>query len=218
MSSFKFTLAAMLLTGMFAVAQSKVVVTNKTTEPVPTAAQGTTQVSGSVTVSNTPTVKVSALPAVSISGTPNVSISNLPLTNDGSSANAAVAFKSVDEDARQAVNIPLQCSTSNGAQTCSASFNVPAAKQLVIEYVSMFSFGFGSPNPAYAQITASAGGATGNYFIPRGDATPFSNTYVSSMPVRIYAGGGTTVTMTGVQAGNGATFEVALSGHYVDLP
>jgi hypothetical protein len=49
-----------------------VVVVNGAGQPVPTAAQGTTNVAGTVNVGNTPSVNVMNTPAVTISGTPSV--------------------------------------------------------------------------------------------------------------------------------------------------
>src|SRR6516164_4813188 len=51
-----------------------VVVVNTSGQPVPTAAQGTTTVSGTVNVGNTPNVNVANTPSVNVANTPSVSI------------------------------------------------------------------------------------------------------------------------------------------------
>ncbi len=56
--------------GTKASSDKDVVVTNTSGDPVPVVTQGTTNVAGSVSVSNTPTVN--------IDGTPNVNVANLP--------------------------------------------------------------------------------------------------------------------------------------------
>jgi hypothetical protein len=204
---FSKTVLTVFFTGVVAVAQNKVIVANKPAEPVPTSAQGTTQVSGNVNAT--------------ITGTPKVGVVNLPLTNNGTVANAAVAFKNVDEGARQAINISLQCTVAVAAPTCTASFTVPANKQLVIEYLSMFGEGRNSTLPIWAILTTSAGGTSGQYVVPRGEVTTFSNAYINNLPLRIYADAGSIVTLTGrqdnlTQVGGGSAFFFTLSGHYVD--
>jgi hypothetical protein len=87
-----------------------VTVINTTANPVPTVAQGTTRVSGavdilsqppitgSVAVTNTPTVNVSSMPAVQLSGTPTVQVAgaqfdsggNLKVTGSTSAASGRV--------------------------------------------------------------------------------------------------------------------------------
>jgi hypothetical protein len=59
-----------------------VTVANTVANPVPTAAQGTTQVGG--------TVAVSSLPAVQLSGTPNVNVNSLPAVQFASGSNVAI--------------------------------------------------------------------------------------------------------------------------------
>lgn len=51
-------------------------VMNTADRPVPTVAQGTTAVAGSVSIANTPNVSVANTPNVSVANTPNVSVAN----------------------------------------------------------------------------------------------------------------------------------------------
>src|SRR2546421_7270362 len=55
-----------------------VFVTNNNASAVPTAAQGTTQVGGTVGVSSLPAVQIASGQTVGISGTPNVAVTGTP--------------------------------------------------------------------------------------------------------------------------------------------
>jgi len=61
--------------------QQNVNVVNTTADPVPTVAQGTTAVSGSVNVSNTPNVNVANTPTVGLTAGTSVGISGVPTVN-----------------------------------------------------------------------------------------------------------------------------------------
>ena len=70
-------LAALALASVPGLAQVKpVLVVNGTRQPVPTAAQGTTAVAGTVSVGNTPNVNVTNTPSVSVTNTPTVSLAS----------------------------------------------------------------------------------------------------------------------------------------------
>jgi hypothetical protein len=160
-----------------------------------------------------PSVNVANTATVQVSGTASVEVKN--------DASAPVVTRSSDEPARQPFSTFQTCSTNanGGTQTCTATFNIPANKELVIEYVNILCFGFGSPNPARSTITTTAGGSSVPYRFLRGDPSPiFNNEFQSNALVRIYADPGTTVTLTGTQNGNGSTFQFSLSGYYVNVP
>jgi hypothetical protein len=174
-----------------------------------------------VTVTNTPTVNVGNTPSVNLANTATVQVSGTASVEVKNDASTPVITRSGDEPARQAFSTFQTCSTNTngGTQSCAASFNVPANKELVIEYVSVQCFGFGSPNPAQSTITTTAGGSSVPYNFLRGDPNPiFNNVFQNNALVRIYADPGTTVTLAGVQNGNGSTFQFSLSGYYVNIP
>ena len=60
---------------------SQVVVVNSPSQPVPTAAQGTTNVTGTVTLASGSTVNIGNNPSVNVSNTPNVNVTNTPTVN-----------------------------------------------------------------------------------------------------------------------------------------
>jgi hypothetical protein len=174
-----------------------------------------------VTVTNTPTVNVGNTPSVNVANTATVQVSGTPSVEVKNDASTPVITRSTDEPARQPFSTFQTCSTNTngGTQECTSTFSVPANKELVIEYVSVLSFGFGNPNPARSTITTTAGGASVPYRFLRGDPSPiFNNEFQSNAVVRIYADSGTTVTLTGTQNGNGSTFQFSLSGYYVNVP
>lgn len=174
-----------------------------------------------VAVTNTPTVNVGNTPSVNVANTATVQVSGTTSVEIKNDAATPVITRSGDEPARQAFSTFQRCSTNTngGTQTCIATFNVPANKELVIEYVNVQCFGFGSPNPAQSTITTTVGGSSVPYNFLRGDPNPiFNNVFQSNALVRIYADPSTTVTLTGTQNGNGSTFLFSLSGYYVNVP
>ena len=174
-----------------------------------------------VTVTNTPTVNVGNTPSVNVANTATVQVSGTPSVEVKNDASTPVITRSTDEPSRQPFSILRSCSTNTtgGTQTCTTTFNVPTNKELVIEYVNIQCFGFGSPNPAQSTITTTAGGTSVPYNFLRGDPNPiFNNVFQSNALVRIYADPGTTVTLMGTQNGNGSTFAFSLSGYYVNVP
>ena len=127
-------------------------VINATFDPVPTAAQGTTTVAGSVSVSNTPTVNLAAGTSVNVGNTPTVnlasgtgvSVTNTPTVNLGSGASVNVsntAANPVPVSFTTEALEPFQTGTSTTETGTNVSTltvtTVPFGKRLVIEFVSM---------------------------------------------------------------------------------
>jgi len=67
-----------------------VLVVNGSGQPVPTAPQGTTTVTGTVNVGNTPSVNVANIPSVSVANTPSVVVTNSPTVTLAGGASVAV--------------------------------------------------------------------------------------------------------------------------------
>ena len=109
---------------VLAVGQTKpVLVVNTPAQPVPTAAQGTTNVAGTVNVGNTPSVTVANTPSVSIAGTPTVMVGNTVHLLD----------------AERLARIPYQSTnfTSGGCVSCQLSFTAaPPGHRLVLQHIS----------------------------------------------------------------------------------
>jgi hypothetical protein len=195
-----------------------VTVVNTTAEPVPTSAQGTTAVAGTVNAvqSGAWNVGITGTPSVNISNAPNVNAQNLPLTNNGGTPNAAVAIKSVDEPGRRPFQTLIRCRST--AQTCTGNLSVPSGSALVIEYIHIETI---SPNPGTTSIQTTAGGNTSVYDYPFGTALAFGNEFVYSQQVRIYADPSSTITFEGAQTlatSFTAEFDLNLSGYTVPVP
>jgi hypothetical protein len=157
-------------------------VVNTSAEPVPVLTRGTTNVSGSVSVTNTPTVNVGPGATVGIDPSGNaVQVAN-PET-------APVAVRDVDFG-RQPFHQSANFSFPDGSITRSTSISIPAGKRLVIEYVSGH-LGV----PAGQNITKIALGVTLNqqfadHFIirtPIGDSGLGNEFFGASQQMRVYA-------------------------------
>lgn len=216
------TVLALLSTFSFAQFRT-VTVQNASNNPVPTTVTNTPTVTGTVTVNNTVgnpvpvagNVGITGTPAVTISGTPTVNAGNLPLTNNGGTANGAVAFKNVDEPSRHAFQTFLHCSFAS-ATSCTANFVVPAGKVFVIEYINLLNTG---PNVADETLQTTAGGNLIFYFYPPGQGIAFTNVFLYSQQVRIYADPGSTISFTGSETTTTfGDFGARLSGYLLDVP
>lgn len=65
-------------------------VVNTTANPVPVVQQGTTSISGNVSITGTPNVNVANSPTVQVGNTPNVTVANSPTVQVGNDANHPV--------------------------------------------------------------------------------------------------------------------------------
>jgi len=216
---------AVLLSSAAAFAQFRTVtVQNAGSNPVPTTIQNTptVNVSGNVGIAGTPSVNatVTNTPNVAVTNTPNVSVSNLPTGTAGPLNTTGVLTKALDNPALQPFQQVLACATTaGGSVTCSATFNVPAGKVLVLEYLHMHSFDSGGSATVDYILNCTAGGNAALYqYGP--DTTLPGNFHISQHEVRIYADPGSTVTFSGVENSNTGSISVAgvLSGHLVNTP
>ena len=119
-------------------------VTNIAADAVPTAAQGTTQVGGTVAGSSLPAVQIASGQTVGISGTPSVNVSTLPAVQlDGSASvginntNSNPVPVTVAVSARQPVLVNTALRIEDGVAEGSVlgAYTVPAGKRLVIQYI-----------------------------------------------------------------------------------
>ena len=113
-------------------AYKDVKIVNTPAEAVPVAVQGTTNVAGSVSISNTPTVnsKQSGAWSVGIAGTPTVEV--------GNAAGNPVLTRDVDRPTAQPFQYEAVLTIEDGIQGGNAAIPVPSGKLLVIENVSAF--------------------------------------------------------------------------------
>ena len=187
-------LLAIPLTSNAVPSDKDVRVINTTAEPVPTAAQGTTTISGNVAVTNTPTVNL---------GGGSISINNF---NDGQQPFQAAAN-----------------GTQNGTNVSTISVaNVPAGKRLVIEFISVSAQVPPGQHLELAQVLTNhgSGGVFHDLLIhEQPDAVIGDALFRAVHDLRLYANGGTQIQLL-VRRSSGvglATFGVSISGYLVDI-
>ena len=183
-------------------------VANTSADPVPTQAQGTTTVAGTVQAQQ------SGIWDVGITGTPTFQI--------GNQTGNPVPSRDVDNPATQPFVEVLQSSNPNNR-----SFQVPLGKRLVIEYVS----GVGQIRSGQKILAVSLqtglvinGQQIGvrHHFTPvltgtKTFATAGNlDTFVVSQQTRLYAEQGSTVELSTEVTEEGFGFTVTVSGYFVD--
>jgi hypothetical protein len=129
--------------------------------------------------------------------------------------------RSVDNPARQPVDIFLNLNFGFNDIEASAFFTAPSGKRLVIEHVSLRAT-FGQPHKAYGNIVTQRQGSQFHFFKidligPIGSA---GQQMIASDLIKIYVDPNTAlrVDVTRDTSGNVGQGSVHLSGHYVDLP
>jgi hypothetical protein len=178
---------------------------------------------GAVTVANVP-LPVQGTVNAAQSGTWNVGISGTPNVNVANASSSPVLARDVDQPARQPFQIETCFSVgTNPALQCPSSlpssFQVPPAKELVIEYVSAKCSSGPSGGISDVLILNTAGGVPANHFFSdrptMGPSSPFTN---FGQVTRIYADPNTTVfTGYGQTSGDALCF-VSFSGSLVNVP
>lgn len=190
-------------------------VINTTTEPVPTVAQGTTAIAGNVSITNMPTVRAQQF------GSWNVDITNTPTVQVGNTATNPIQVRDVDNPARQpfqkAFTVTLPAGTAFGTE----SFQVPAGKRLVIEYVSTIEDS-STINllelRIFTQLAAS--GVVHSFVATRVERGIYDPIFFISQQTRLYADPGTYVTVGFITPESNAENEIflTLSGYFVNVP
>jgi len=188
-----------------------VTVVNTTTNPVPVVQQGTTTVSGSVSISGTPTVNVANFP----SGTNTVQVS--------SSTSAPVIVRDADNQARQPFTARYGIGQGNGESSSEAIvLTVPAGKRAVIETVAV-SLDVGPGQVPAAKITSGLANAFGGFadfplpLTPQGSSFGLDD-YVANSPMRLYADSNVTVHVFRSPATGSAVAQFSIAGYFVDAP
>jgi hypothetical protein len=192
-----------------------VLVVNPAAMPVPTAAQGTTTISGNVNVANTPTVSFAPGASVGISPASNtVQLANTP-------ANPVPVFNLGDalQPFQAAAN-----STQSGYNVSTVDIaTVPAGHRLAIEFVSMVGQVPPTQHVEILEILTSTdpvGGVSHQLLINAQPAAVIGDAiFRASQEVRLYANPGTTVRALfrrNSSVGD-ATFGVTISGRLVPV-
>ena len=180
-----------------------VTVANTTTDPVPVVQQGTTTVSGSVSITGTPTVNVANFPAGS--GTVNVS----------STPNAPLFVRDVDNGRQPFQQSITGRSTGDGVQ---ATFDVvPAGKRLVIEFVSAL-----MSLPTGQKIAFAAVSGNNAHYLTFSPLSTLNgeDRFVISQPMRLYlnAGENPVVFFTRAAITGDVKIDASISGYLIDAP
>jgi hypothetical protein len=173
-------------------------------------------VSGTVNVGNLPTTQ-------GVSGTVNVG--NFPDVQPVSlsiASSSPLPIRDVDNPAHHAKVTYSSCKVAEFSLTssCSTSFTVPSGSAMVIETVSI-NVGDQPGEKSTALINFSTDGATGHLYIPLTYIFTSSGVdyYSATLPVRVYADPGTTVTLVGAldgsTAGGTESFQFTTSGYLV---
>lgn len=177
-------------------------VVNTSANPVPTAAQGTTTVSGSVNIANTP--------AVSLATGASVAVNN-PASN-------AVFVRSVDDRLRQIFQTQITVNLTPGSFGDHLAIQIPAGKRLVIEHVSVAGIDNGEEHLRY-EITTQANTVQATHrLVSYQQGIP--NFYYASQEMRVY-GDPSSLVIFGVNRPYGigtASATMTVSGYFVDVP
>ena len=180
-----------------------VLVVNGSGQPIPTAAQGTTNVAGTVSIGNNPTVNLAAGSGITVTNPRNGQNNPAPL----STLEAVQIYDS-------------SCAAVfNGGSDATCSFQaVPSSKRLVIDEFDSFALMPTGINPLL--IGVNTFGDT--HFFPV--TSPMasgsgSNSFIGHQQTRLYLRAGVTpqchVILSG---GSGAEWDCQISGFLVDVP
>jgi hypothetical protein len=191
-------------------------VINTTSEPVPTAAQGTTTISGNVSVVNSPAVTFASGATVGINPASNV----VRLGNTAASPLPVVNINDAAQPFQAGVGV-TQTGTNVSLVTIAT---VPAGKRLVIEFVSMLGQVPPGEHVELLELNTIAdpfGGATHELLVNEQPAAVSGDAlFRASQQVRLYANAGSQVKALfrrSSSAGD-ATYTATISGYLVDVP
>ncbi|MGH9788793.1 MAG: hypothetical protein ACRD4U_08855 [Candidatus Acidiferrales bacterium] len=195
----------------------QVFVTNTAANPVPTAAQGTTPVSGAVQAQQ------SGVWMVDINGTPTVALAGGSSILVDNNAMNPVFVRDRDNPALQPFQADISTTIEDG-QFATANVtiaNVPPSKRLVIEHVSFK--GVLPVGQKFTGVMVDLSGPGKIHFLvaaPQGSVGSF-DVFAASQPLRMYADPGTTVAVSAFRtdaAGSSGSLDFNLSGYLVDVP
>ena len=174
--------------GTAAAGSAPVTVINTPAQPVPTAAQGTTSISGNVGITGTPSVNVGNFPV-----TQNVSFNGSAQPVSINSTNTTPVFvQDVDSPARHPFT-----KTFIGTVGCFGSgttaFTVAGNTELVLEFIT-FSGVVTAGHAVEVAISPDGGSNFFEFAFNRGPAVVAGQEFLTaSQPLRVYAGPGSTV-------------------------
>ena len=198
-----------------------VVVTNSASQSVPTVAQGTTNVAGTVNIGNTPSVTVTNTPSVNVSNTPTVNLASgagVTVTNplDGQNNPVPLAALDATQPYEDSCTIPL-----SGTHGGDCNFQaIPAGKRLVIQEFDAFGFIDTGVKPVTIIFLSVMNHAFPATFM---GGSPGYDYFATHQETRLYVAPGgyglfCAVSLSGQTTGQYSEYSCALSGYLVDVP
>src|SRR5262245_13197862 len=185
-------------------------VVNTSVNPVPTQAQGTTTVAGTVQAEQ------AGAWSVGIAGTPTFSV--------GNDASSPVPVIDVENPAHQPFQFFATFSKTGGNFVSSNQIAVPAHKRLVIETITVQAF-VPAGQKLLAQINMTGGGVFAQHNIiltPQGSFNfDLQDYFAATESVRLYADEGSAVPFNVTRSSSDGQFwggQYTVSGYYVDVP
>lgn len=211
-----------------------VVVTNTSASPVPTVAQGTTNVAGTVGITGLVDVNVMNMPLVTLSGTPTVYLSpgsSIGINGLVQVTNTPLAPLHV-RDTRHATAFVVRGSFSmiDGQLEKLNTQNIPAGKMFVIESVSVKAILPGGQKLLSAGVIVETYGQSGTNFFSvdpeafqmpvtfRGTTSGGADVFAGSQGMRLYSQGLIGLFTQRSGSSQTVTIEYRFSGYLVDLP
>ncbi|HKD84384.1 MAG TPA: hypothetical protein VKB58_06520 [Terriglobales bacterium] len=193
-----------------------VLVTNGSGQPVPTVAQGTTNVSGSVSLSSGSTVNVGNFPSTqNVSG--NVNVANFPATQNVGNTSTTPLF--IDNDHAARVPYEQWCQgaidVNDGSGQCSP-LQTDDRAMVIDDITAEVSIPSGS-QVFHMYITNSATGVLHFLtFVKAGTDGAGNEHFVCSSPVRFYVIPHATLTILMDTTGHAGSMIGSVSGHWVN--
>jgi hypothetical protein len=223
------SLLAYVSVSLLAVSQTKpVLVVNTPAQPVPIAAQGTTNVAGTVNLSSGAIVNIGNTPNVNVSNTPSVNVANTPTVSLAGGTSVSVT------NPLDGQNNPGPLATLEAVQPyddqCQMSFAgtfygqcnfraLPAGKRLVIQEFDAVGQLQTSSKPIYISLLTT--GINYHSFTATFMGTGFGyDNFVTHQETRLYSGPNATplCSVAITPASNPGYYTCLLSGFLVDVP
>jgi len=183
-------------------------VVNTTTNPVPTLAQGTTNIAGTVQAAQ--------------SGSWNVGISGTPTFQVGNTASDPVFVSDVNEPAMHPFQTSASGALNAGSAETTVGIPVPSGKRLAIKFVSVLG-SVPTGQVMRASFFTTIGGLETRHTLvmtPQGTFSP-QDDFAASQSLEVFADGGTTIFVefdrSGGGVGTGGGF-VSISGYLINMP
>lgn len=205
-----------------AISQSKppqnVLVVNGERQPVPTTAQGTTNIAGTVNIDNTPNVHVANTPSVAVTNTPTVSLvagARVNVSNPLDVQSNPTPL-TVLEATQPYEDVCVISFGGSGFASCNFQ-SIPSGKRLVIQEFDATGHLETGLKPTNVALNAS-GSIPHAFTATFMGSTPVSDVFATHQETHLYAGPGRTpFCFVALSNGSNLIYFCALSGFLVDV-